>query len=171
MTGPSVTPVVTAELRELSVGVGEFAMASERGRLLTAGLGSCVAVALYAPASRVAALAHVLLPSAQMGRASARPAKFADVTVPLLVRELRHAGATGPLVAKIVGGARMFGALLSSGVNMGERNIAAVRLHLAAAGIPILSEDVGGDYGRSVSVDVATFEVLVTSIERGNRVI
>lgn len=171
MRTPSILAPATTLIRETVVGVGEFGVAAGRGTLTTAGLGSCVAVALYAPDARVAALAHVLLPSSQMGRASERPAKFADIAVPLLVRELRRHGATGPLVAKIAGGARMFGTLLSSGVNMGERNVEAVRRALTAAHVTIAAEDVGGEHGRSVSVDVATFQVRITSLDRGDRVL
>lgn len=171
MRSRSVLAMAPTELREIVVGVGEFGIAVHRGTLVTAGLGSCVAVALYAPDDRVAALAHILLPSSSMGRASERPAKFADIAVPLLVREMRRHGATAAIVAKIAGGARMFGTLLSSGVNMGERNIEAVRHALAAAGIPVLAEDVGGEHGRSVAVDVATFRTRVTSLDRGDRVL
>ncbi|HEX7121772.1 MAG TPA: chemotaxis protein CheD [Gemmatimonadaceae bacterium] len=171
MRPPSAIAPAAPVLRETVVGIGEFGVAAGRGTLMTAGLGSCVAVALYAPDVRVAALAHVLLPSSQMGRASERPAKFADVAVPLLVRELQRHGATGPIIAKIAGGARMFGSLLSSGVNMGERNVEAVRRALAAANVTIAAEDVGGEYGRSVSVDVATFQVCITSLDRGDRVL
>ncbi len=63
----------------------------------------------------------------------------------------------------------MFGALLSSGTNMGQRNIEAVRRSLAALRIPVVAEDVGGEYGRSVRVDVATGLVRVRSLSGGDR--
>ena len=84
---------------------------------------------------------------------------------------MRRHGATGPLVARLVGGARMFGALLSSGTNMGQRNIEAVRRSLAALRIPVVAEDVGGEYGRSVRVDAATGLVRVRSLSGGDRVL
>jgi chemotaxis protein CheD len=170
-----VTPPRAAGGAEIVVNVADFAVARERGRLTTAGLGSCVAVALYDPMVRIAALVHVLLPSVSAGRGPIRPAKFAETAVPFLLDEMRHAGAAGPYLAKLAGGARMFAALLApaagGGVNMGERNVAAARRALEATGVRLVAEDVGGEHGRNVAVDVATFTVTVTSLERGTRVL
>jgi chemotaxis protein CheD len=63
----------------------------------------------------------------------------------------------------------MFGALLSKGINMGERNVIAVRQSLREAGVAIVADDVGGDYGRSVYFDVSTGAVRVTSMRHGER--
>lgn len=167
MSARSLTPPAVG--RDVSVGVADFAVRCGAGTLTTTGLGSCVAVILHDAAARVTGLAHVLLPSSSVARGPSRPAKFADEAVPCLVDEVRRAGGRGPLQAKLVGGARMFGALLSSGVNMGERNVEAVRAALRSAGIPIVAEDVGGEHGRNVGVDVASFVVHVTSLQRGDR--
>ncbi|HSA57361.1 MAG TPA: chemotaxis protein CheD [Gemmatimonadaceae bacterium] len=165
----TVTPA-TAE--EIVVNIADFAVAAQRGVLSTVGLGSCVAVAIHDAAARVTALAHVLLPTASMARgAPTRPAKFADLAVPLLVREMRRLGAQGHLTAKLVGGARMFGSLLGTGINMGERNVEAIRHALAASRVRVVAEDVGGEYGRSVIIDVATFRVRVTSLQGVDRVL
>ena len=152
------------------VNVAEFAVAREAGTLSTLGLGSCIALMLYDEIGRVGAMAHILLPHEALSRERSHPAKFASTAVPLLVRELQLAGAVGVPVAKLVGGASMFGTLLATGgVNMGERNILASRRALAAAQIPLVAEDVGGDYGRSVYFDVATGVVRVASIRHGTR--
>ena len=74
-----------------------------------------------------------------MSRDRANRAKFPATAVPLLIDEMGKLGATGPFTAKMVGGASMFAALLpTAGVNMGERNVEAVRRALGAAGIGIL---------------------------------
>lgn len=171
MTSRPVTPAAEVVAQETVVNVADFAVARHRGVLSTSGLGSCVALVLYDESQRVAALAHILLPAALPSPGPLRAAKFAETAVPLLMREMRRAGATGALAAKLVGGARMFGSLLASGVNMGERNVAATRRALANARIPVVGEDVGGEHGRNVQVDVATFRVQVTSLERGDRVV
>jgi chemotaxis protein CheD len=156
--------------KETSVGVAQWAIMRGDGTLLTHGLGSCVAVVLYDAATRTAGLAHVLLPNDTYSRDRERPAKFADTAVPLLVDEMRRAGANGRLTARIVGGASMFGALLNtSGINMGARNVAAARSALGRAGIVITGEDVGGDFGRTVHVDVGDGVVTVTCVYRGTR--
>ena len=77
----------------------------------------------------------------------------------------------GTPVARIVGGASMFGTLIASGVNMGERNVEAVRRSLDASGVPVVGADVGGDYGRSVYFNVATGVVRVVSMRKGERVL
>lgn len=165
-----MTPVgVGAAAREIHVNVAETAVATASGILATCGLGSCIAIALYDPTTRVGGLAHILLPTDDRVRPGDRPGKYADRAVPLLLAEMRHAGMIGTPVAKIAGGASMFGAMLGGGVNMGDRNADATRSALAAAGVTIVGEDVGGDHGRSVYFDVSTGIVRVHSLRRGDR--
>ncbi|MCC6319241.1 MAG: chemotaxis protein CheD [Gemmatimonadaceae bacterium] len=165
MTTPTLVPV------ETHVPVAAWGVLVERGVLSSVGLGSCVAVMLHDGVARVGALAHVLLPHESLSRDRSRPAKFGSTAVPFLLNEMRRHGSRAQPVARIVGGASMFGALLSSGVNMGERNVDAVKQRLAASGIPLIGEDVGGDYGRSVYFDVATGEVRVVSMRHGRRIL
>ena len=154
------------------VKVADYAVARQTGRISTIGLGSCVAIALYDASAQVGALAHILLPSASLSRDQTNAAKFPETVVPLMLSEMRKLGANGNVNAKIAGGASMFGALLpSGGINMGERNIVATRDVLAAHGIPITGEDVGGDYGRSVYLDISTGAVLVRSLKKGESVL
>lgn len=164
---PLTPPAVDAEI---VVNIADFAVASGGSVLVTSGLGSCVAVALHDPAVGIAGLAHVLLPSAGFGPPSIHPAKYADTGVALLAEELRRRGAAqNRLVAKLAGGARMFAALLSSGVNMGQRNIDATRKALYKLNIPVVAEDVGGEYGRSVRFVAATGALTVRSLAGGDR--
>jgi chemotaxis protein CheD len=66
----------------------------------------------------------------------------------------------------------MFGQLVNgTGINVGERNIAATKEALAAAGIPLIAEDTGLDYGRSVYFHLADGRVEVRSLKKGDRVI
>ena len=87
---------------------------------------------------------------------------------------MRTLGVKSPtrIVAKIAGGASMFGQLVNgTGINVGERNIVATREALARAGIPILAEDTGLDYGRSVYFHLADGRVEVRSLKKGDRVL
>ena len=154
---------------QIVVEVADFAVAGGNSVLVTLGLGSCVALALHDPATGIAGLAHILLPTVGTGPPSIRAAKYADTAVPMLVEEMRRHGARRKLVAKMAGGARMFAALLPSGINMGERNIEATRAALAQLGIPIVAEDVGGEYGRSVKLIAATGAMTIRSLVGGNR--
>jgi chemotaxis protein CheD len=153
---------------EIRVKVADWAVARGDAVVATLGLGSCVAIMLHARDARVGGLAHVLLPDESFSRERANAAKFATTAVPKLVAEMQARGARGPLVAKIAGGASMFGALLpAGGVNMGERNAEAARRALAAAGIPLVADDTGGDFGRSVYFNVADGRVRVRALRRG----
>lgn len=164
MTARPLTPPAAVAPVDIVVEIADFAVGTGDAVLSTSGLGSCVALVLHAPHARVTGLAHFLLPEATPGSTFSRPAKFAATGVPLLAAEMRLHGATGQLQAKLVGGARMFGSLMSAGVNVGERNVEATRAALRRLRIPIVNEDVGGEHGRSVRVDVATGIVRVRSL-------
>ena len=157
--------------RERRVKVADWAAAAE-GTIITIGLGSCVAICLHDPVARVGALAHILLPSPAMSRDVENRAKFPVTAVPMMVDAMRRLGSRGPIVARIAGGASMFRALLpAGGINMGERNVEATRDALGGAVIRIIGEDTGGDYGRSVYLNVATGVVTVRSLKTGDVVL
>jgi chemotaxis protein CheD len=163
---------VSSLLADVRVKVADYAVRRGSEIIATIGLGSCVAIALHDARARAGALAHVLLPNESLSRDTANRAKFASTAVPLLVEQLRGLGAPGPFTAKVVGGASMFAQLIpGAGINMGERNVEATLQALAHAGIPVVAQDTGGDYGRSVYLHVADGRVVVRSLKRGERVV
>jgi chemotaxis protein CheD len=72
------------------------------------------------------------------------------------------------LVAKIAGGAAMFGADTAL-ASIGERNIAEVRQQLRRARIPIRGEDTGGRHARTIEQHLDTGILLVRSYVYGIR--
>jgi len=163
---------MTTALCEVRVKVADYAVAAS-GMLSTIGLGSCVAIVLYDADAAIGGLAHVLLPAESMSRDRSNPAKFPSTVVPLLVDEMRRLGAELRRIrAKIAGGASMFGSLMGAGgINIGERNVIAVRAALERAGIPVVADDTGSDYGRSVYFFLDDGRVEVRSLRRGSRVL
>lgn len=149
--------------------IAHHAVAKGRSRLVTIGLGSCVAITIHDRMAQVGGMAHVLLPDASLGRGVENRARYASSAVPLLLEEMQGLGATGPFVASIVGGAALFGPLLSFGGSVGARNVDAARAALAKARVPVASEEVGGESGRTVSFDVSTGKVTVRSVRGGER--
>ena len=151
---------------ERIVKVADWAVDRGEVVLVTLGLGSCVAIMLHDPQTRLGGMAHVLLPSKSLARDTSNPAKFPETAVPMLVERLRTLGAEpGRLVAKLAGGASMFAALMTPGsVQMGERNIVASRNALREAGIPIQAEAVGGQSGRTVRYAVGTGRAEIRSV-------
>jgi chemotaxis protein CheD len=161
-------------LTDVRVKVADYAVRQGSYVLATIGLGSCVAIALYDRDSQVGALAHILLPNPAMSRETGNPAKFPETVMPIMLDEMRGLGArsSARICAKIVGGASMFGQLSNgTGINVGERNVSATRDVLAALGIPIVAEDTGLDYGRSVYFHLVDGRLEVRSLKKGDRVI
>ena len=158
-------------VRTVTVGLGELKVSQDPQEVLIAyGLGSCVAVCIHDPMTGVAGMLHVLLPEAN-GAAPTSPARFADTGVPLLLAEASKRGAVrGRLVVKIVGGAAVLalpGA--APALQVGERNIQAVRAALARERLPLAAEDTGGTVGRTVQLFVRDGRVLVRTIGQGER--
>jgi chemotaxis protein CheD len=134
-------------------------------------LGSCVAVILHDAVAQVGGLAHVLLPSPSVGRPRPdQPARYAPAAVATLLDSLLALGAErSRITARLVGGASMFSALQPPGtIQMGERNVAAVREALHRHRLGVIGEVVGGDFGRSVEFNVASGRVTVTSYQQGS---
>jgi chemotaxis protein CheD len=155
------------------VKVAHHAVGTAADVLVTLGLGSCVAIMLHDRRAGVGGLAHVLLPEPALARDRHNSAKFAATAVPMLIDELAGMGAVGRrLEARLAGGASMFATLMVPGsLNMGERNIRASREALRKAGIPILGEAVGGDFGRSVRFHVGEGRTVVSSVGRADVVL
>jgi len=158
---------------EIRVKVADLAVARDEQTLITIGLGSCVAIALYDAAARIGGLAHTLLPDESMARDRTNPAKFPAPAIAALLAEMTRLGADLRRVrAKLVGGASMFANLVPSGaINIGDRNVAAARQALSERGIPVVAEDVGSDHGRSVHFFLEDGRVEVRSLKKGNRVL
>jgi chemotaxis protein CheD len=141
--------------------MGEMVVSSDPNEELVAlGLGSCIGLAIVDRTAGVAGLAHIVLPESndrvdQVG-------KFADTAVPELIEKMRKAGAVERrFETAIAGGARMFE--MSSGLDIGSRNEAAVRAALAKVRITVKAAQTGGNTGRTVKVTVSDLLVTVRS--------
>jgi chemotaxis protein CheD len=147
--------------RVIRVGMGEGAVTRRPDAVLVApGLGSCVAVVLHSARPLVGGMAHVMLPRAFGG--SFGPYRFADTAVAALLRAFEDAGAEVERIAvRLVGGAAMFELPPDSPLNVGERNLRAVRDQLRARGLRVRAEAVGGSVSRTVSLYVGTGRVVV----------
>jgi chemotaxis protein CheD len=163
---------MSSDVREARVKVADYAVASQ-GVIATIGLGSCVAIVLHDPVAHVGGLAHILLPDETMSRDRSNPAKFPSTIVPILLDDMRRLGASRKRIrAKIVGGASMFANLVTNNVmNIGERNVLAVKEVLTKAKIPIVASDTGSDHGRSVYLSISDGRVEVRSLKKGTNVL
>jgi chemotaxis protein CheD len=155
------------------VKVAQAAVGGAEDTLVTLGLGSCVAIVLHDEGARVGGMAHILLPEPALSRDQGNVNKFATTAVPALVQEMARLGARpGRLKARLVGGAAMFQGLMVPGaLNMGARNVIAAREALQRAGIPLVAEEVGADYGRSVRFQVGSGRTVVSSVGKADVVL
>ena len=156
-------------MSEIIVRVADLRIGRAEQVLVTIGLGSCVAILLHDAEVQVGGLAHVLLPSPALARGSPNPARVPQTAIPAMLSEMAAVGASPRRIkARLVGGASMFAALATPGtIQMGERNVVAARQALAAAGVPIVGEAVGGSYGRTVRLHIKDGRVDVSSVMHG----
>ena len=152
----------------IKVGMADLKICKAPDAVTTLGLGSCIGIAIRDPQTKIGGLAHIMLPdSTQIKSQILNVPKFADTGTKELVNQLVKAGAgRARLVAKIAGGAQMF-SFQGTGNDMmavGERNAQAVRKVLAELRIPILSEDCGLNYGRTVEFFPETGDYVIKAV-------
>jgi len=145
---------VPATPQSIPVGLGEVKVTRLEAvePLVAHGLGSCIAVCMFDPVSKVAGLAHVVLPGSDP--TNSPNGKFAGSALPALMQAMRRAGgAADPrrYQARLAGGAHVL-AIGGTGSlpRIGDKNAEAVKAALAAASVPVVAEDVGGGNGRTV---------------------
>ena len=154
-------------MTNINVGMSEVQISKTPGTVLVApGLGSCIALAMYDPINKIAGMAHVVLPDSSITRGDIIPCKYADTAVPELLNMMIQAGAKKhSLIIKAAGGAQMFNIEQGSNIlNIGLRNIIAIKAALSKEGLNATSVDTGGNRGRTVRLEVTTGSVFVKII-------
>ncbi|MBW7473275.1 chemotaxis protein CheD [Paenibacillus oenotherae] len=154
----------------VKVGMADLNISSDGGTLRTTGLGSCVGLILFDERNRIAGMAHVMLPTSEIARESSiNLAKYADTAIPELIQRMKQAGAmTSRLTAKMAGGAQMFAfAMQSEAMRIGPRNVESCKEMLTRFDIPLLGEDTGGNYGRTIEFDSTRGILVIRSVQLG----
>ncbi len=136
----------------IKVGMADLKICKAPDAITTLGLGSCVGIAIRDPITKVGGLAHIMLPDSTAIQGVSHVPKFADTGLAELVKVVVAAGAMrSRLVAKIAGGAQMFSFQNKSELmTVGQRNVEAVTRILKEMKIPILAQDTGENFGRTV---------------------
>jgi len=140
-----------------NVGIADMKIAKDPDTLITYALGSCVGICVFDSKLKIGGLAHIMLPyMPSTSSYNSTKLKFADTCIPFMLTEMEKLGCSRMrMAAKIAGGAKMFEVEGESSIgNIGERNISAVREILKKERIKIFAEDVGLNYGRTVSFEV-----------------
>lgn len=150
----------------IKVGMADLNIAKAPNSLTTLGLGSCIGLTLYDPVAKVGGLVHYMLPDSTKLKNNENIAKFGDTGIKELLRKVIAAGANQRrLVAKIAGGARMFEVSgLSAVGNVGDRNAEQAKAMLKELKIPLVAEDTGLNYGRTVILDCETGDFVIKAV-------
>lgn len=157
----------------IKVGMADLKICISPDSITTLGLGSCVGVAIRDKLNKVGGLAHIMLPDSTTIHNNSNIAKFADTGIQELVRLMEKAGAKrSNMVAKIAGGAQMFSFQNKSDlVRVGDKNVEASKKKLKELGIPILAEDTGNSYGRTVIFYPETGDFIIRAVGKPERTI
>ena len=158
----------------ITIGIADMKLGKAGDTLVTYALGSCVGIMFYDKVTKNGALLHVLLPEETgISQGPPNPYKFASVGIEKTVKELEKTGVLrANIKAKIAGGAQMFKTTITnSNLNIGDRNVAATKQALRGLRIPIIAEDVGLDYGRTVKFNLDDGSVTIKSIKSADKVI
>lgn len=142
----------------IRIGIADMNYCEAPDLITTLGLGSCVGVVLYDSVINKCGMVHVMLPDSTKIQKNTNLAKFADTGIEALYEGFLKKGADRTRIkAKIAGGAQMFAFNSQSEMmRVGECNVRAVKEMLAKYRIPIVSEDTGANYGRTIVFDPST---------------
>ena len=124
---------------------GEYHVSDDPEVVLSTVLGSCVAVCMYDPVTRIGGMNHFLLPGNDPRNNDS--VKYGVHLIELLTNALMRKGVQrNSLQVKLLGGANSrkgFGAI-------GTKNAKFARERIKGDGFNLVFEDLGGDLGRRV---------------------
>lgn len=156
-------------VEEIRVGIGDYKASPAPSKIVTIGLGSCVGITLYDSVRKIGGLAHIMLPDSTQFSNVNKPGKFADLALPLIIEEMEALGANRrSLVVRISGGASMFNfADRSLIMDIGNRNVKAVKEVLSKFSLTIRGEDTGGNQGRTMILETDTGRTYIKTVGVG----
>ena len=154
---------------EIRVGIADLNVTSSPNKLITVGLGSCIGITIYDKLKKNGGLLHIMLPDSTQFSNITNPLKFADLGVPILLKQILDMGSLKrDIVAKIAGGASMFNFSDKSMImDIGNRNGIAVKKALEELKIPLIAEDTGGNKGRTVIFNTESGSVQIRTVGLG----
>jgi chemotaxis protein CheD len=157
-------------MAKIIVGVGEWAVSGNADdEIKTFALGSCVALILLDPKTRIIGLAHFALPEARIDEKKAQelPTYFVDTGVPFLFEKMAKAGSIvhKGYIVKLIGGANVMASGSLDRFEIGKRNATAIKKILWDMTLPITAEDTGKNFSRTVTVFLSNGKVVVSGAD------
>lgn len=155
----------------IKVGMADYKIGKAPESLITLGLGSCVGITLYDKARKIGAMAHIMLP--KNNSPETKSLKYADDAIEQIEIEINKLGLNiSNFEAKIAGGSQMFSFSSSDEKkSVGYRNVLYVKELLKEYHINMVAEDTGGNFGRTIELNLETGELRVKTIGHGEKII
>ena len=149
-------------MQEINLKTGEMEITTNHGLILVApGLGSCIGLAVYDKKSRIAGMAHIVLPDSSINYGkdidiNEEFGKYVDTAVPAILERMLSLGSKkDDLIIKIAGGANIYNFKEDSSLfNIGERNVQAAEKAVKDLNLSITKADTGGNKGRILKLNV-----------------
>ncbi|MDR1081679.1 MAG: response regulator [Deltaproteobacteria bacterium] len=153
---------MSADIGKVFLLPGEYFI-SKQPHLISTLLGSCVAVCLYHPQLKFGGMNHFMLPSSPTKE---RSGKYGDYACGVLLQFMeRTVGTLSGLQAIVSGGANVINNI-STGVQIGQRNIEVAREILKKHNIPIIRENTGGTLGLKLHYQNWDNNLVVEKMDR-----
>lgn len=158
---------------KITVKMADLKVTKSHNMLITIGLGSCVGICLFDPSTHIIGMAHAMLPDSKQIINNSNKCKFVDTSITILINEMIRQGANQKHIkAKLAGGAQMFKTeFIHDNMRIGDKNSRAAIKILKQLHIPIISKDIGGYRGRTITLDPVNFELEIKTIGKGIKII
>lgn len=152
-----------------NISIAQWVVSGLDSVIVSRGLGSCLAIAIYDKSNGITGFFHAMLPSMDIGIDKKNKTKYVREGVYFITRKMRTKGADiGKLKVKYAGGASMFSSTVS---DIGRRNIEMAESVFREMGITTVACDVGGKIGRTVSFYTTNYNMHIKTVWGGEKVI
>jgi chemotaxis protein CheD len=157
--------------KTIEVNMAAMEITQAPAKLITRGLGSCLGVTIYDASKKIGGMVHPMLPDIDKAKIKSNPSRFVNSAIRNLFAELEKRGcARNQLVAKVFGGAHMFGFITADSIlNVGQKNIEIAQTTFKELGITVVASEVGGSFGRTIELNLDDGKVLVKTVSWGEK--
>ncbi len=150
---------------DVNIGIGGM-YASKRPTVISTILGSCVAVCLFDPWTRIGGMNHIFLPGKADPNNYNTPCRYGINAMELLINRIMNLGANRKkLAAKAFGGAHLVPSVAEE-KGIGEMNVEFVLEFLRTEGIRLANGDFGGEEARKIFFHTDTGEVFLKRVKK-----
>jgi len=159
-------PQNVREMRRVYLQQGEVLVTHESLVVQTT-LGSCVAVVIHDPVTKLAGMCHAVMPEACGPQDQSL--RYVDRAVPhLLARFARNGVPSERLQIKVIGGSTTASRQQQSPryTPIGPRNVDVALSQLSRYGVRVAAQDTGGAKGRRLLFDTSSGTVFVHALVR-----